>query len=166
MGSIYILQAAQCQQSELWLNINWKCCNEKVTSLQNRIVKSVRKREWRKVKRLCYLLTQSFSARALAVKRVTENKGKKTAGIDGKVCTTPGQKIQAVEMIAMWYGYQPKALKRILIPKKDKSKMRPLSIPTMEDRARQALHMLARYQFLRFSKETALCRCRMDWVFP
>ena len=143
MGSIYILQAAQCLQSELWPNINWKRCNDKVTSLQNRIVKSVSKREWRKAKRLCYLLTQSFSARALAVKRVTENKGKKTAGIDGKVWSTPGQKIQAVERIAKWHGYQPKALKRIRIPKKDKSKTRPLSIPTMEDRARQALYMLA-----------------------
>jgi len=58
MGSNFILQAAQCQQSELWLNLNWKSCNSKVRSLQNRIVKSVRNGEWRKVKRLCYLLTQ------------------------------------------------------------------------------------------------------------
>ena len=97
----------------------------------------------RNVKRLCYILTHSFSARALAVKRVTENKGKKTAGIDGKVWTTPGQKIRAVEMLTIWNGYQPKALKRIHIPKKDKNKKRPLSIPTMEDRTRQALHMFA-----------------------
>lgn len=143
MSGIYILQAAQCQQSELWFNLNWKNCNSKVRSLQHRIVKSVRNGEWRKVKRLCYLLTQSFSARAMAVKRVTENKGKKTAGIDGVVWQTPRQKMQAIETIANWHGYQPKALRRIRIPKKNKNQTRPLSIPTMEDRARQALHMLA-----------------------
>jgi len=143
MSSVFILQAAQCQQRALWLNLNWKSCNSKVRSLQNRIVKSVRNGEWRKVKRLCYLLIRSFSARVLAVKRVTENKGKKTAGIDGEVWTTPGQKLRAVETIALWKGYRAKALKRIYIPKKDKNQTRPLSIPTMEDRARQALHMLA-----------------------
>jgi len=151
MSSIYILQAAQCHHSDLWLNLDWKRCHDVVMSLQNRIVKSVRNGAWRKAKRLCYLLTHSFSARALAVKRVTENKGRKTAGVDGKVWTTPVQKIRAVETIAIWNGYHPKALKRIRIPKKDKiripkkdkSKKRPLSIPTMEDRARQALYMFA-----------------------
>jgi len=143
MGSIYILQAAQYPHSELWFNLNWKDCHRKVRSLQNRIVKSVRQGEWRKVKRLRYLLTQSFAARALAVKRVTENKGKKTAGIDGKVWLTPGQKMRAIETISNWKGYRPKALKRLRIPKKNSSQTRPLSIPTMEDRARQAVHMLA-----------------------
>lgn len=114
-----------------------------VRSLQNRIVQSVQQGAWRKVKRLIHLLIRSFSARALAVKRVTENKGKKTAGIDGKRWLTPDQKMQAIGTIARWQGYQPKALKRIRIPKKDKSQTRPLSIPTMEDRARQALYMLA-----------------------
>ena len=143
MSSIFILQAAQCRHGELWFSLDWKNCNSKVRSLQNRIVKSVRQGAWRKAKRLYYLLTQSFSARALAVKRVTENKGRKTAGIDGQLWLTPGQKMRAVETIANWQGYHPKALKRIRIPKKDKNQTRPLSIPTMEDRARQALHMLA-----------------------
>ncbi|NOZ53965.1 MAG: reverse transcriptase [Gammaproteobacteria bacterium] len=143
MSGMYILQAAQCPQSELWLNLNWKNCNNKVMSLQNRIVKSVRKGAWRNAKRLCYLLTQSHSARALAVKRVTENKGRKTAGIDGQVWTTANQKMRAVETIANWTGYRPKALKRIRIPKKDRNQTRSLSIPTMEGRARQTLHMFA-----------------------
>jgi len=143
MGGIYILQAAQCQYGEQWFNINWKECTRKVRSLQNRIVKSVRKGEWRKVKRLRYLITQSFAGRALSVKRVTENKGKKTAGIDGVVWRTPNQKMRAIETIANWKGYRPKALKRVRIPKKDSSQTRPLSIPVMEDRARQALHMHA-----------------------
>jgi len=79
----------------------------------------------------------------LAVKRVTENKGKRTAGIDGIVWQTPSQKMHAVETIANWKGYHPKALKRIRIPKPRTDQTRPLSIPTMDDRARQALHMLA-----------------------
>ena len=143
MSSVFILQAAQYRQSELWFNLNWKSACEKVRSLQNRIVKSVRNGEWRKAKRLCYLLTRSFAARALAVKRVTENKGKKTAGIDGILWITPGQKMRAIETIADGKGYRPKALKRICIPKKSKNQTRPLSIPTMEDRARQALQLLA-----------------------
>ncbi|HEC12005.1 MAG TPA: hypothetical protein ENI80_01940 [Acidiferrobacteraceae bacterium] len=57
MGSIFILQAAQCPYSGEWFNLDWKDCHRKVRSLQNRIVKSVRNGEWRKVKRLCYLLT-------------------------------------------------------------------------------------------------------------
>ena len=143
MGSIYLLQAAQCRNSEQWFHINWSHCSRSVRSLQKRIVKSVRDGAWRKVKRLCYLLVKSFAARALAVKRVTENKGKKTAGIDGKLWTTPSQKMRAIETIFNWHGYRPKALKRLYIPKKDKNQTRPLSIPTMEDRARQALHMYA-----------------------
>ena len=143
MGGMFILQAAQCRHSEQWFNINWSQSSRAVRSLQNRIVKSVRNGAWRKAKRLCYLLIKSFAARALAVKRVTENKGKKTAGIDGIVWITPSQKMQATETISNWQGYQPKALKRLHIPKKDKSQTRPLSIPTMEDRARQAVYMLA-----------------------
>ena len=76
MGGIYILQAAQYRIGDNWFLIDWNDCERKVKSLQNRIVKSVRKGEWRKVKRLRYLLTHSFAARALAVKRVTENIGK------------------------------------------------------------------------------------------
>ena len=143
MGSVLSLQAAQCHTYEQWFYINWKHCNAVVRSLQRRIVKSIRQGAWRKAKRLCYLLTRSFAARALAVKRVTENKGKRTAGIDGIKWTTPRQKYFAVELIAKWKQYQPKSLKRIRIPKPGTDKTRPLSIPTMEDRTSQALLMLA-----------------------
>ncbi len=54
MSSVFILQAAQYRQSELWFNLNWNSACEKVRFLQNRIVKSVRNGEWRKAKRLCY----------------------------------------------------------------------------------------------------------------
>ncbi len=53
MGSIYLLQAAQCRNGEQWFHINWSHCSRSVRSLQKRVVKSVRDGAWRKVKRLC-----------------------------------------------------------------------------------------------------------------
>src|SRR5712692_5261905 len=76
----------------------------RVRSLQRRIVQAVQAGAWRKVKRLRYLLAHSFAARALAVRRVTENKGKKTPGVDGELWETPEKKAAAVERIGRWRG--------------------------------------------------------------
>jgi RNA-directed DNA polymerase len=84
-------------------------------------------------------LVHSFAARALAVKRVTENTGKKTPGVDGERWETPEQKAAAVTRIGQWRKYQPQPLKRVYIPKQNGK--RPLSIPTLEDRARQAVYL-------------------------
>jgi RNA-directed DNA polymerase len=113
-----------------------------VRSLQRRIVQAVQQGAWRKVKRLSYLLTRSFAGRALAVRRVTENAGKRTPGVDGELWSTPPLKAQAIERIGCWRRYRPRPLRRIYIPKKN-GKRRPLSIPALEDRARQALWLLA-----------------------
>jgi RNA-directed DNA polymerase len=138
------LQAAYGYTKLNWHNINWSVCHRAVRSLQKRIVKALQRDNWRKVKRLSYLLTRSLAARALAIKRVTENSGKKTPGIDGKLWKTPQQKIDAVEKISQWYNYCPLPLKRIYIPKANNpNKKRPISIPILEDRSRQALHMQA-----------------------
>jgi len=99
-----------------------------VRSLQRRIVQAVQAGAWRKVKRLSYLLVHSFAARALAVKRVIENKGKKTPGIDGELWDSPEKKAEAVTRIGRWRGYQPQPLKRMYLPKKN-GKQRPLGIP-------------------------------------
>ena len=88
-----------------------------------------------------WLLTHSRSAKLLAVKRVTDNKGAKTPGVDRKIWRTDRQKYQAVQDLKR-RGYQPQPLRRLYIPKKN-GKLRPLSIPTMQDRAQQALHALA-----------------------
>ena len=125
-----------------WHSIDWAACHRRVRSLQRRIVQAVQTDDWRKVKRLSYLLVHSFAARALAVKRVTENHGKKTPGMDGELWKTPEQKAAGVERIGRWRGYRPVPLKRIYIPKKN-GKRRPLSIPAMVDRARQALWLQA-----------------------
>ncbi|MBQ6297540.1 MAG: reverse transcriptase N-terminal domain-containing protein [Selenomonadaceae bacterium] len=78
---------------------------------------------------LYWLLTHSFYGRALAVKRVTENKGNKTAGVDHGLWTTPNQKFDSIFKLKR-RNYQPSPLKRIYINKKN-GKKRPLSIPTM-----------------------------------
>ena len=93
------------------------------------------------MKALQRLLTCSFSGRALAVKRVTENQGKRTPGVDGAIWKTPGSKHNAIGSLRR-RGYRPQPLRRVHIPKAN-GKKRPLGIPTMHDRAMQALFLQA-----------------------
>jgi RNA-directed DNA polymerase len=142
MSGSALLQASFGLEAVTWNSINWTACHRKVRSLQRRIVQAVQAGAWRKVKRLSYLLVNSFSAQALAVKRVTENRGRKTPGVDGEIWDTPALKAQAVQRLADVQGYQPRPLKRKYIAKRN-GKRRPLSIPVMEDRGRQAVHLQA-----------------------
>lgn len=123
-----------------WHGINWSAVNRNVRRLQVRIVKAVKAGKWRLVKNLQRLLAHSLSGRCLAVRRVTENKGKRTSGIDKDVWDTPEKKMKAVYDLSRT-NYRPKPLRRIYIPKSN-GKKRPLGIPTMKDRACQALHLL------------------------
>lgn len=124
-----------------WKTIDWKKAEQEVNRLQVRIVKATQEKKWNTVKRLQYLLTHSFHAKALAVRRVTTNKGKKTAGVDGEIWSTPAMKMRAVLSLTD-KNYKAKPLRRVYIEKKDKKKKRPLGIPTMYDRAMQALYAL------------------------
>lgn len=124
-----------------WHGIDWRQVNRHVRRLQARIVKATKEGRWGKVKALQRLLTHSFSAKALAVRRVTENKGKRTAGVDGEIWNTPTKKMRGVERLGK-HGYKAQPLRRLYIPKRN-GKKRPLGIPTMLDRAQQALHLLA-----------------------
>jgi RNA-directed DNA polymerase len=124
-----------------WHKVNWAECHRQVRRLQTRIVKATQEGRWNKVKALQWLLTHSWSGRMVAVKRVTENQGKKTPGVDGETWSTPTTKLQAV-MSLRRRGYQPLPLRRVFIPKSN-GKSRPLGIPTMKDRAMQALYLLA-----------------------
>ncbi|HEV8718323.1 MAG TPA: group II intron reverse transcriptase/maturase [Candidatus Binatia bacterium] len=137
-----LLQASSGLRIPTWHGIDWAGCYRRVRSLQRRIVQAVQRAAWRKVRRLSYLLVHSFAARALAVKRVTENTGKKTPGVDGILWDSPEKKATAVVRIGRWYRYRPQPLKRIVIPKKN-GKQRFLSIPTVEERARQAVYLQA-----------------------
>ena len=76
--------------------IDWKRCEQRVARLQARIVKASREGRWGKVKALQRLLTCSFSGKALAVKRVTENKGKRTSDVDQVVWSTLQSKLKAI----------------------------------------------------------------------
>jgi RNA-directed DNA polymerase len=124
-----------------WHSTDWQKVNQNVRRLQARIVKATREKRWNKVKALQHLLTRSLSGKLLAVKRVTENSGKRTTGVDKVTWETPSKKIAAVHSLKS-RGYKPLPLKRVYIPKSN-GKMRPLGIPTMKDRAMQALYLLA-----------------------
>ncbi len=125
-----------------WEKLNWKEAEASINRLQVRIAKATKEGKWNLVKRLQYLLTHSFYAKALAVRTVTQNKGKRTAGVDGEIWITPAAKMKAVHSLTD-KRYKAKPLRRIYIPKPGKNTKRPLSIPTMYDRAMQALYAMA-----------------------
>jgi RNA-directed DNA polymerase len=107
-----------------------------------RIAQATKEGRWGRVRALQRLLTHSYSGKVLAVRRVTENDGKKTPGVDREIWDTPEKKTWAVHELRR-RGYQPQPLRRVYILKSDGKTMRPLGIPTMMDRAMQALHLLA-----------------------
>ena len=121
-----------------WEEIDWQKARAYVKKLQMRIVKAQKEGHYSKVKSLQWLLTHSFYAKALAVKRVTSNSGKRTSGVDHELWLTPQAKFNAISKLNR-RGYRPQPLRRHYIPKKN-GKMRPLSIPTMTDRAMQILY--------------------------
>jgi RNA-directed DNA polymerase len=135
------IAAGAAPREENWHAINWQSVHHNVRRLQARIVKATQEGRWGKVKALQHLLTHSFSGKALAVRRVTENQGKRTPGVDDDVWDTPAKKATALQTLRP-RGYHPRPLRRVYIPKSN-GKKRPLGIPTMTDRAMQALHLLA-----------------------
>jgi len=133
---------AASTKSHPWDTISWKTVEAQVRRLQMRIAKAYREGKHSKVNSLQWLLTHSFNAKLLAVKRVTDNRGAKTPGVDNILWRTSNQKMEAASSLKR-RGYQTQPLRRIYIPKKQPGKYRPLSIPTMWCRAQQALYLLA-----------------------
>lgn len=123
-----------------WNSIDWNLVEYKVRLLQMRIVKATKAGQHRKVKSLQWILQNSYYAKLLAVRRVTSNKGKNTPGVDKEIWSYPTQKLKAALSLKR-KGYKAQPLRRVYIPKAN-GKQRPLGIPTMKDRAMQALLLL------------------------
>lgn len=143
MGTVpWTVYAPTRQKESLTLpdGLDWKKVQLKVKRLQMRIAKAAKEKKYRLMRSLQWLLAHSFYGKLTAVKQVTSNKGKSTPGVDGVVWKTTRQKIRAVNQLKR-RGYKAAPLRRVYIAKKS-GKMRPLGIPTMHDRAMQALYAL------------------------
>ncbi len=110
--------AASHEIVEGWHDIDWKATNHNVRRLQARIVKATKEGKWGKVKAVQRLLTHSFSGKALAVRRVTENDGGATPGVDKIIWDTPEKKATAIATLKQ-RGYRPQPLRRVYIPKRN-----------------------------------------------
>ena len=112
-----------------WHSIDWRKAHKIVNRLQARIVQATKARKRNKVKALQRILTHSFSGKALAVKRVTENQGKNTPGVDKTLWDTPAKKSMAIQELQA-RGYTAQPLRRLYLPKPN-GKQRPLGIPML-----------------------------------
>ena len=125
-----------------WHSINWRKLERSVYKLQKRIYQASARGDVKAYRRLQKTLMKSWSARALAVRRVTQdNQGKKTAGVDGVKSLTPKQRLELTGNLSL--GSKVSPTRRVWIPKPGTEEKRPLGIPTMKDRALQALVKLA-----------------------
>lgn len=100
-----------------WGAIDWQLVESQVKQLQMRIAKAVRENRYNKVKALQRLLTHSYYAKLLAIRRVTQNRGRKTAGVDKILWLTYNQKLQAVALLKR-RGYNPLPLRRNIFQRK------------------------------------------------
>ncbi len=141
MTEVTRLTGAAPSHEKYWEAINWPKVESAVKRLQMRIAKAEREGKVGKVKALQWILSHSFFAKLLAVKRVCTNKGARCPGVDGEIWRTPARKMRGAISLKR-KGYQALPLSRVLILKKN-GKKRPLGIPTMQDRAMQALYLLS-----------------------
>lgn len=125
-----------------WKDLPWHKLERRVFKLQKRIFKASQRGDVKAVRKLQKTLMRSWAAKCLAVRRVTQdNQGKKTAGVDGVKSLTPKQRLELTQNLRLSRKVKP--TRRVWIPKPGIEEKRPLGIPTMTDRALQALVKLA-----------------------
>ncbi|MDJ0747522.1 MAG: group II intron reverse transcriptase/maturase [Xenococcaceae cyanobacterium MO_167.B27] len=125
-----------------WNTIPWRKLEKNVFKIQKRIYRASSCDDVRLVRKLQKLLINSWSAKAIAVRRVTQdNQGRKTAGVDGVKSLSPEARLRLIDKLKL--GTKVKPTRRVWIPKPGSDEERPLGIPTMYDRALQALAKLA-----------------------
>jgi RNA-directed DNA polymerase len=121
-----------------WDSLPWRKLERRIFKLQKRIYQATKRGDVKSARGLQRLLTKSWAAKCLAVRRVTqENKGKKTAGVDGVKSITSQQRLRMIENIKL--SNRAKPTRRVWIPKPGSYELRPLGIPTLEERAKQTL---------------------------
>ena len=121
-----------------WKDINWRKVERYVFKLQKRIYAASHRGEIKTVRKLQKTLMRSWSCKVLAIRRVTtENRGKKTAGVDGVKSLSPEARMKLVGRLKLTGKSKP--TRRVWIPKPGKDEKRPLGIPTMHDRALQGV---------------------------
>jgi RNA-directed DNA polymerase len=129
-------------QTVEWKDINWRKLERVNFKLQKRIFQASERGDVKAVRKLQKTLIRSWSAKCIAVRRVTQdNQGKNTAGVDGVKSLTPKQRINLVGKLKLTRKVKP--TRRVNIPKPGTTETRPLGIPTINDRALQALVKLA-----------------------
>jgi RNA-directed DNA polymerase len=128
------------QRTEDWKTLRWKEYQRNVYRLQRRIYQATRRGDWKRVHKLQRLLLRSWSARCLAVRQVSQdNRGKRTAGVDGVKNLTPRQRLKLARELENLADWRVAPIRRTYIPKPGTTEERGLGIPVMADRACQAL---------------------------
>ncbi len=122
-----------------WSQINWRRVHRKVQNLRFRIFRAAQPQDWDKVKELSRLMLKSYSNLLLSIRRVTqENTGHNTPGIDGKIITRDKERNQLADELCKNAPWKAAPVRRLYIPKSN-HKLRPLGIPTIANRAMQAV---------------------------
>ena len=122
-----------------WQDINWRLTIKGVKDLRQQIYRASQCGDYKKLQSLQRLMLQSRANAELSVRQVTQiNKGRNTPGIDGLVATTPDERTQLVKGLLQDPMGKAQPAKRVYIPKAN-GKTRPLGIPTLADRCRQAM---------------------------
>ncbi len=136
------MNTSKTAQTGEWGQLPWQKLEAHVFKLQKKIYRASVNGEIPTVRKLQKLLLKSQSAKLIAVRKVTQdNRGKKTAGIDGVKSLTPSQRLKLAHKLTI--GYKASPVRRVWIDKPGKTEKRPLGIPCMKDRALQCLVKLA-----------------------